>query len=306
MTATPEAAPATILLVDDAIDTLRMLTAALEADGMTVLVATDGASALAVTEHARPDLILMDAVMPGLDGFETTRRLKRDPARATIPVIFLTGLEDGAHAADALAAGGVDYVRKPVHLDELRARIRVHLANARSVASARDALDIAGRHLVALGPEGRLLWLTREAGRLLAAIDPSWDSGQPGLPPAVADAAARLLAGDDRASVRLAHDGGSLELSRLSAPSSGRELLVRLVAASEAGAVATLQARHSLTQREAQVLLWISYGKPNRVISEILGISPRTVNKHLEQIFEKLGVETRAAAAAIAVRTLGG
>jgi DNA-binding CsgD family transcriptional regulator len=56
--------------------------------------------------------------------------------------------------------------------------------------------------------------------------------------------------------------------------------------------------------REAEVLLWVSYGKPNRVISEILTISPRTVNKHLEQVFEKLGVETRAAAAAFAVRII--
>jgi DNA-binding CsgD family transcriptional regulator len=86
----------------------------------------------------------------------------------------------------------------------------------------------------------------------------------------------------------------------------GAEWLVRLNDVNPASDIALLQSRHGLTSREAEVLLWISYGKPNRVISEILSISPRTVNKHLEQIFVKLGVETRAAAAALAVRVISG
>jgi len=86
----------------------------------------------------------------------------------------------------------------------------------------------------------------------------------------------------------------------------GSEVLVRLNDVNPAANIALLQTRFTLTNREAEVLLWISYGKPNRVISEILDISPRTVNKHLEQIFVKLGVETRAAAAASAVRVISG
>ena len=81
-------------------------------------------------------------------------------------------------------------------------------------------------------------------------------------------------------------------------------MLIRLNHLDPLADIARLQSHFGLTQREAEVLLWISYGKPNRVISEILVISPRTVNKHLEQIFEKLGVETRAAAAAFAVRVI--
>jgi DNA-binding CsgD family transcriptional regulator len=84
------------------------------------------------------------------------------------------------------------------------------------------------------------------------------------------------------------------------------ETLIRLTEIREGAAVALLQKQNGLTPREAEVLLWVSYGKSNRMISEILGISHRTVNKHLEQVFRKLGVETRAAAAAVAVRVVSG
>jgi DNA-binding CsgD family transcriptional regulator len=82
------------------------------------------------------------------------------------------------------------------------------------------------------------------------------------------------------------------------------ELLFRLTEVSTEGDERMLQQTLSLTSRESEVLLWISRGKSNREIGEILTISPRTVNKHLEQIFVKLGVENRASAAARAVRTL--
>jgi DNA-binding CsgD family transcriptional regulator len=107
-----------------------------------------------------------------------------------------------------------------------------------------------------------------------------------------------------RALVEIA--GRRLECSLLS-PLGPDELLFRLAeTANTGGEEAMLQRAFSLTSREAQVLLWISRGKPNRDIGEILNISPRTVNKHLEQIFVKLGVENRSAAAAAAVRTLTG
>ena len=82
----------TVLIVDDSPETLRMLTDALDGAGMTVMVALDGASAMRVVEQIVPDIILLDAVMPGIDGFETCRRLKRLPNQNDIPVIFMTGL----------------------------------------------------------------------------------------------------------------------------------------------------------------------------------------------------------------------
>src|SRR5690606_15847281 len=122
-----------------------------------------------------PDLILLDAVMPEMDGFETCTRLKRDPAVAQTPVVFMTGLTETEHVVRALESGGVDYLTKPINIDELRARIRVHLANARSAQSARVALDAAGRHLLAVRGDGGIHWSTPQATRLVNAATGSDD-----------------------------------------------------------------------------------------------------------------------------------
>lgn len=295
-----------VLVVDDTIESLRLLTDTLQAEGMTVLVATDGEQALELLDHATPDLILMDAVMPGLDGFETTRAIKADPALAHIPVIFMTGLGASEDVVRGLQAGGVDYVKKPILIDELLARVRVHLANARLSQAGRMALDATGRHLFTVRADGLLGWTTPQADRLLGTLEPDWNRRDGRLPAILEPVVQRLMGSDIRpgASARLEPAGGTIEITHVPGDRSG-ETVFRLTASCEAESIQLLQQRHSLTQREAEVLLWISYGKPNRVISEILGISPRTVNKHLEQIFEKLGLETRAAAAAVAVRTIG-
>jgi DNA-binding NarL/FixJ family response regulator len=198
-----------VLVVDDSPETLRMLTDALDQAGMTVMVALDGSAAMRVVEQITPDIILLDAVMPGLDGFETCRRLKQAAGLSNTPVVFMTGLSETEHIVRGLEAGGVDYVTKPVVIEEMLARIRVHLANAR-------LLQLATR----------------------AASAPQHE----------------------------------------------------------------LKKDFRLTSREAEVLSWLSKGKTNRDIAQILGLSPRTIDKHLEQIYAKLGVENRTAAAAMAVR----
>ncbi len=91
------------------------------------------------------------------------------PRVAQVPVIFMTGLTETEHVVQALESGGVDYLTKPINVDELRARIRVHLANARSAQSARVALDAAGRHLLAVRGNGRIHWSTPQATRLVNA-----------------------------------------------------------------------------------------------------------------------------------------
>ena len=140
---------------DDSPDALAMLTDALNQWGATVLVSISGRQALDLVERITPDLILLDAVMPDLDGFETCRRLKAMPALAGTPIIFMTGLSETAHVVKGLEAGGVDYVTKPLKLDELRPRaFRLHLANARVARSTRAALDTVGRHLFGCRPNG--------------------------------------------------------------------------------------------------------------------------------------------------------
>ena len=289
-------AAATILVVDDTAESLGFVTAALETAGMTVLVAGDGAAALASIAMLTPDLVIMDAMMPVMDGFEATRRIKADPKLAALPVIFMTGLTETEHVVRGFEAGGVDYVSKPIIVDELLARVRVHLGNARISRGAQAALDESGRPLLAIAASGQVRWTTPGAAALLQ-IFPD------GLPVALAATLVRLAEQDDRGMLR--HELGDSRLEfMLVARSSEDEWLFR-IAEIRAGAEERLLARrHALTDREAEVLLWISRGKANREISEILGISPRTVNKHLEQVFAKMGVENRASAAAIAVRSL--
>lgn len=206
-----------ILIVDDTPDNLALLSDALDDAGYMVLVALDGLSALNRIQRRRPDLILLDAMMPGLDGFETCRRIKAQPETADIPVLFMTALTDSEHVVEGFEAGGIDYVTKPIHPDEVLARVAAHLRTARILQSARAA-------------------------------------SQP------------------------------LDISLSNEP-----------------AYEALSSRFALTEREVEVLSWVACGKTNRDIGDILGLSPRTVNKHLEHVYVKLGVETRTAAAAVAI-----
>lgn len=292
----------TVLVVDDSPGTLGLLNDVLEGAGYTVLVAQSGAAALAAAAEVTPDAILMDAIMPGLDGFETCRRLKRIQALAAVPIVFMTGLTETEHVLAALEAGGVDYVTKPVVPDEVVARVAVHVANARRTRSAQAALDAAGRFLLAIDRRGRVLWWTPQAARLLAGQG----IGGGVLPEAmwgwIAEQPAEAIG---RGVVVPGASGAALDV-RLVGQLGRDELLLRVVPVNPAAEEAQLRERLAVTAREAEVLLWISRGKANRDIAQILDLSPKTVNKHLEQIYAKLGVENRAAAAAKAVRALQG
>jgi DNA-binding response OmpR family regulator/DNA-binding CsgD family transcriptional regulator len=295
--------PDIVLVVDDSPDTLKMLTDALEDAGMTVLVAVDGEQALSMVEKVSPDVILMDAVMPGMDGFATCRRLKAKETVTHVPVIFMTGLSETEDVVHGLEAGGVDYVTKPIVPDELLARIRVHLANARAAHGARTALDTLGRVLLAANRAGEMLWCTPQAAKLLARAFGQFEASEFKLPRDVRDWL-RRAEGPMPDPIRLAP---TLKLSLAYVAQIGSdEILLRLVESDLGDDQAALRAKLTLTQREAEVLLWVARGKSNRDIAEILTLSPRTVNKHLEQIYAKLGVENRTSAAALAMRTLGG
>src|ERR1700704_4573911 len=174
------------LVVDDSPETLRLLTDALDGAGVTVMVALDGASAMRIVDQVTPDIVLLDAVMPGMDGFETCKRLKRDAGLSNVPIIFMTGLAETEHIVRGLEAGGVDYVTKPIVIEEMLARIRVHLANARLTQSARAALDVSGRYLLAVNRQGKVMWATPQAQKLLsdnltAATDDEFELPEPML-----------------------------------------------------------------------------------------------------------------------------
>jgi DNA-binding response OmpR family regulator len=216
----PYAEKGVILIVDDTPENLALLSDALEDAGYLVLVALDGSSALNRIQRRRPDLILLDAMMPGLDGFETCRQIKSQPDTANIPVLFMTALTDSEHVVKGFEAGAIDYVTKPIECNEVLARVASHLRTARILQSARNP-------------------------------SPPVNTGFDNKP--------------------------------------ANEKLAR---------------RFKLTEREIEVLRWVSCGKTNKDIADILQLSPRTVNKHLEHIYIKLGVETRTAATSVAMAAM--
>jgi DNA-binding NarL/FixJ family response regulator len=293
-----------VLVVDDSPETLRLLTDALDGAGMTVMVALDGAAAIRIVEQITPDIILLDAIMPGIDGFETCRRLKREAGLSGVPVIFMTGLAETEHIVRGLEAGGVDYVTKPVVIQEMLARIRVHLANARLTQSAQAALDVSGRFLFAVDRQGGVVWATPQAQKLLAINQPGVATGKLAIPAVWLAWLEQAQSGRNNA--QTSSVAPSLQNDQLRLQYIGKhglnEFLLRLAKSASSDSPAEFSRELGLTAREGEVLSWLSKGKSNRDIAQILGLSPRTVDKHLEQIYAKLGVENRTAATAIAVK----
>jgi DNA-binding response OmpR family regulator/DNA-binding CsgD family transcriptional regulator len=296
--------PATILVVDDVPANLGLLFDALTQAGHRVLVAESGEGALAQLAHETPDLILLDYMLPGMDGMEVCRRIKARPASAEVPVLFLTAVSDLDEKVRALDAGAVDYVTKPIQTAEVLARVRTHLRIARlqrelaeelemrreAEEQLRDSLD---RALVVAAADGRIHFATRLAQTLLVRHFANPDHGRlpapllPWLAGHVAEAP--LRAGLEVRLLRpaTAADMGVLELTGRDSPQPARLLAL------------------GLTPREAEVLFWLSEGKSNPEIATILGSARRTVEKHVERILEKLGAEHRAGAARIALTAMG-
>ena len=311
-----------VLIVDDIPDNLAVLHDALDESGYTVLVATDGASAIARAAQALPDIVLLDALMPGMDGFEVARRLKADEATAPIPIVFMTALTDTEHVLAAFAAGGVDYVSKPVRPREVVARIAAHLQSARHASQARNALDAFGHASIALRPaDGRVLWQTPLARDLMKRHFGAGAAGAP-ISGAASGVAAPLHAPAGlcdwvrervtRANAPAGEEAdtwtcvtGTQRLHCSLHPASAEdEWLLVLTESNNGAAIEALSLQFRLTAREAEVLYWVAQGKTNRDIGDILGTRPKTITKHLEHVFEKLGVETRTAAAARVLGTL--
>lgn len=147
--------PETILMVDDTPANLGVLVETLSGAGYALMVAEDGEEALAQTRRTTPDLILLDVMMPGLDGFETCRRLKAQPATRDIPVLFMTALHETADKVKAFAAGGVDYITKPIEHEEALARIRTHLQLRRLQRQLADQLATKERFMRIAGHDLR-------------------------------------------------------------------------------------------------------------------------------------------------------
>ena len=208
-----------VLIVDDVPGNLAVLHDALDRHGFEVRVATSGHHALESARLAPPDLILLDAAMPGLNGFETCRRLKATLETRHIPVIFMTGLTESEDVVRGFQAGGIDYVTKPVRPTELLARIASHLRNSRLVADTLGAADAAGDAIVSLEADGRVQWATPLAS---AWIGPLLDAES--RAPAALRSWMKSPGGDAEASFVLSTQGERLVFTRIA---GGNTLLVQ-------------------------------------------------------------------------------
>lgn len=284
--------PPTVLVVDDTPAALGVVCDALRQQGVRVLLAESGAAARAVLARTQPDLILLDVMMPGEDGFAVCAALQAHAVWRESPVIFLTAVDEPDQKVRAFAAGAVDYVTKPVHVAELVARVRVQLElrAARRKLEAQNAelesevalrLDAEAqlassldRAVLVLNPGGELLFATRLAHGLMAKF---------GIAPT-----------DLVTANRFSGPAGTLNVRHFTEP--GRDDLVMLALEEEhapPGPAALLTL--GLTPRQAEVAYWVAQGKTNPEIALILGASPRTIDKHMERILERLGVENRVA-----------
>jgi signal transduction histidine kinase len=133
--------PIFILLVDDNPNNLKVLSEAIHGHSWKVLMATDGESAIEQAEYAHPDLIILDVMMPGIDGFETCRRLKANPNTQHIPVIFMTALSDTFDKVKGLEIGAVDYITKPFQQEEVIARLKLHLKISHLTLTLEQQVD---------------------------------------------------------------------------------------------------------------------------------------------------------------------
>lgn len=290
-----------VLVVDDTPETLSFINDVLESADIKVLLALEGQQALTIANRMRPDMVLLDAIMPRMDGFETCRRFKADPQLAAIPIIFMTGLDDTAHVVQGLEAGGVDYLTKPVQPQELLARMRVHLNNAKLAKSTTQALQSSGQRLLSVSGSGRVHWSTPQAIAAISGLDSPTKSAQDRLEGYLASWLASGHFTERRLEFKEVEPAFAIHYVEQCAFDDHIVKVVSLVAIPEED---ILQEHFKLTRREAEVLRWLALGKTNREVGQILDISPRTVNKHLEQVFEKVGVENRTSAASAAIRII--
>jgi CheY-like chemotaxis protein/DNA-binding CsgD family transcriptional regulator len=293
--------PPTILVVDDTPANLGLVLEILGTAGLRVLVAESGPRALELLGKQPVELILLDMVMPGMDGLAVCREVRQNPVWKEIPLIFLTAIDDPAQKVRALEAGAVDYISKPVHPPEVLARVITHLdlraarlelqrQNAKLEAEITLRLDAEAqlaqsldRALLIADRDGHLVFQTLRATHLLHKHLAHHRPGR--LPPELAT------------TERFVSAAGALRLHRFTEKEDDALTVLYLIEEHAPPGPAALLSL-GLTPRQAEVLYWVAQSKTNAEIAIILGSSPRTVEKHVEQLLARLGVENRVAAAA--------
>jgi DNA-binding response OmpR family regulator/DNA-binding CsgD family transcriptional regulator len=295
------------MIIDDTPGNLALLSDTLSEAGYRVLVATDGLSALEQIAYLKPDIILLDIMMPGIDGFETCKRLKSGSETADIPVLFMTALSELDNLLRGFDEGAVDYIVKPIRPPEVLARVDLQLTQARNLRRVESALNNSPFSALAIDSSGSITWVTPGAIRWLDEflqkhlLTSSTEVGSP-LPKPMIEWVRQCLAVAEKSETFESYRSGVRFLANITPCLSAGEYLLVLDKHSGEWDLDVVRNSLGLTFREAEILMWISRGKTNKEVGIILGTSPRTINKHLEHIFEKLGVVTRAAAVSMVLQ----
>lgn len=291
----------TVLVVDDSPESLSMINMALDEAGIAVLIALNGQQAMNVLEHVTPDIVLLDAIMPVMDGFECSREIhKKLPLT---PIIFMTGLSEVEHIVKAFDAGANDYIVKPIRPEELLVRIRQHSNNTRKLLEAQNTLDAVRQHVFCINNSGRIIWATPEAQVLLNQYSQQQDLE---VTPLDERLSRWLSSGQEGHDLVLPLQDKLMLTVYYFKQTEEDEYLLKIQSPNVTVDPSVLEDNLKITYREAEVLLWLAHGKTNREIAEILNMSPRTVNKHLEQMYPKIGANNRTTAASIAIQMILG
>ncbi|MEM6453758.1 MAG: response regulator [Acidobacteriota bacterium] len=323
-------ARAQLLIIDDRPENLRVAVDLLEAYSFVVLTAREGETGLARAAAVRPDAILLDVQMPGIDGYEVCRRLKANPDTRAIPVLFMTVLDQPEQKVRAFEAGGVDYVTKPLEPTELLARLRAHL----EIRGLRDTLEaqVAARTealAAAVVQREQLVEMVRAQSDQLRDLTRAWLDDQQRRNQGLAqrlreDVAARLrlvrshlehiaalrhmdarpppLPTDrtDPIAGHLADADALLATALVSAEQLGGHLRDGDDEADAARPAANPLLR--LSTREYEVLQLMVAGKSNKEIAARLRIAPSTTSTYRLRIMEKLEVDDASALLRVALR----
>jgi DNA-binding NarL/FixJ family response regulator len=254
-------------------------------------------------------LVLLDLLMPGLDGLGTLARI-REKVGQNLPVIFMTAVETPEQKVAAFLAGAVDYVTKPFHPSEVLARIELHLRLVRTQRRLSEELawraqterTLQGsleQAVLVVDASGSIRFATPRGRHLLDRYFPEAPAG--GLSAEIA----QLLAAWRSGSSSFERRHGTLVVRVTADPSAKDSAMLLLEERRAAGDYVPLRTL-GLSEREAEVLFWMSEGKSNPEIAIIIGAATATVKKHAENIFAKLGLGSRAAATRLALECLEG
>ncbi len=304
----------TVLIVDDDATNLKVVVEYLKAYSYQILIARDGATGIERAKRGKPDLILLDVVMPGIDGFETCRRLAADPETRDIPVIFMSGRTEVEDKIRGFEAGSVDYVIKPVEERELRARVQAHLKiklQQEQLAQYAELLEASVSHKTMLVAQEkaqrqnldkeveRLTELLHDQGKQIQQVTRQWLQDKTGadneqnhgmvteLLQAHIQQAHALLLSDQEPSPAVAAAERHLAIAQELFTSTTATAQTPVAAPSVPNEPDPFEA---LSNREREIVVLMVSGHANKEIAYELGIAPTTVSTHRKRIMERLDI----------------